>query len=81
MKTYNGWTNFQTWKTNLEFWDGSNIAENSNFDIYELSQNLKELTEEHIYETTNANSFAQSCAVAFLSDVNWVEIAEHLQEN
>jgi len=81
MTTYNGWTNFETWKVNLEFWDGSDIAEDTQLTVYELSQRLQELTEEHVYETTETNSFAQSIAIAFLSEVNWMEIAQTKLDN
>jgi hypothetical protein len=69
--TYNGWTNYATWRVNLEMFDGS--------DQYWSVASAKEYVEEVIYSTTS-EGVARDYALAFLSDVNWYEIAEHYQE-
>jgi hypothetical protein len=91
-KKYNGWTNFETWKVNLEFFDGLSINDlfhgHSILDLgkdkeertYNLSQSLKNLIEEHI-EDESKESFTQSLALAFISNVNYYEIASHMVEN
>jgi hypothetical protein len=70
-KTYNGWTNYATWRVNLEVFDGS--EENW------TAHNAKDFVEELIY--TTSEGVARNYALAFLSDVNWHEIAEHYNEN
>ena len=70
-KTYNGWTNYATWRVNLEMFDGSE-------DVWS-ADSAREFVEE-IIESTTPEGVARDYAMAFLSDVNWVEIAEHYQE-
>ena len=88
---YNGWTNFETWKVNLEFFDGLSIrnlfdghsildlGNDKDERIYNLSQSLKNLVEEHIEEESSQN-FTQSLALAFIQNVNFREIASHMIE-
>ena len=82
--TYNGWTNYATWRVNLEIFDGMNIEDMGwkDLDKYDLSLVLKDYVEE-ILETQVAGrdggmSLIFSYAMAFLQDVNWREIAEML---
>jgi hypothetical protein len=83
-KTYNGWTNYATWRVNLEVFDG--------FDPYDyfsdnqadmedlLPENLKEYAEE-IIEATSPEGLTRDYALAFLEEVNWREIAKHMIED
>lgn len=76
----NGWTNYATWRVNLEVFDGFDVTDLDYFnDTYELSIRLKEYLEWFIDETT-PDGIAKDYALAFISDVNWYEIAEHLIE-
>lgn len=83
-KTYNGWTNYATWRVHLEIFDGFVPYDyfrdaNDEFDPSELADNLKEYADEVIFECASISSgFAQDFARAFLSDVNWYEIAKHM---
>lgn len=79
---YNGWTNYATWRINLEWFDGFNPDDNGydTNDVYELSIQLKDYVESVIDETT-PDGIAKDYALAFVSDVNYYEIAEHLIEN
>ena len=74
--TYNGWTNYATWRIALEWFDGFNPCEGET-DAYQLSKQLSNYVEESLTLDYN-NSMALSYAFAFLADVNWYEIAEHL---
>lgn len=95
MEKYNGWTNYATWRVNLELLDGyetsieSNIEEFTEFVengeisnenrmdlIYNLSKELESVVEE-IMNSYDTDSIVRSYADAFVSDVNWYEIAEH----
>ena len=79
---YNGWTNYATWRINLEIFDGfdpSDYYSNFEGDAYTLSESLKDYAEQVIFECSDVpDGLAKDYAYAFLSDVNWYEIAEHL---
>jgi len=75
--TYNGWTNYATWRVNLEIFDGFD-PEGFSDDIYELSKEIKDYAEELI--STDSNDLTGSYAMAFINNVNWYEIAESLLE-
>ena len=80
---YNGWTNYATWRVNLEIFDGFDPTEYySEFDpkkAYELTQNLKQYAEEVIFECAEVpHGLARDYASAFLQEVNWKEIAQSL---
>jgi hypothetical protein len=47
---------------------------------YHLGKDLKAYAEEFIIDTSS-EGFARDYALAFLSDVNWTEIAEHVIAN
>ena len=81
---YNGWTNYATWRVNLEMFDGLDwVSEfgdpDPDFtDPYELGLALKDWAEEIISNGEIApNNLAVDYAMAFLSEVNWQEIALH----
>ena len=80
-KKYNGWTNYATWRVNLEIFDGMNAREFfSNYsDAYQLSKELKEYAENIIDDSSEG--LAVDYALAFMSSVNWYEIAEHMVED
>ena len=79
--TYNGWTNYATWRVNLEIFDGFDPVEYYSkadlSDAYRLGDSLKDYAEQVIFECgeCDSKSLAGSYASAFLSDVNWIEIA------
>lgn len=81
---HNGWSNYATWRVMLEMVNGSDYAENEETftDVYSLSERIKNDIYDYIEEECNNEkegiNFAQSYAMAFLSDVNWYEIAEHV---
>jgi hypothetical protein len=72
---YNGWTNYATWRVNLEVLNG---YEHTSTDTYDLSQELKEYVEDYL--DMGEDGITKDYALAFVSDVNWYEIAEHLIE-
>ena len=79
--SYNGWTNYATWRVNLEMFDGFpyDLTNGTHADAYDLGQGLKEYAEELLeQEIGSAEGLAFSYAMAFLSDVNWTEIAQHM---
>lgn len=77
-QTYNGWTNYATWRINLELWDNFDIRDQfKGLDVYELSQALYEATEAYIYDS-KSQGIAHDYAMAFVDQVNFYEIADAL---
>jgi hypothetical protein len=87
-KTYNGWSNYATWRINLEIFDDFPVGDldgtdDAEVDIYSISKQLQEYAEDCIFSGHDSNSpqycnLIEDYARAFLSDVNWYEIAKHL---
>ena len=69
---YNGWTNYATWRVNLELFDGDNVG-------YGSPDGMREFAEVLIEESTD-EGIGRDYAMAFLDEVNWQEIAEHYEE-
>ena len=81
---YNGWTNYATWRINLEIIDGMTLEyfdikpeDASLVDVYELEEALKERAEDWVVQSAPPG-LARDYALAFMSDVNWYEIAKHM---
>jgi len=83
--TYNGWTNYATWRVNLEIFDGLNPIEDWGLEYETLTESeLAELLQEHAEELvsqTAPEGLALDYAQAFMSAVNWHEIASHMLED
>jgi hypothetical protein len=79
MTTYNGWTNYATWRVNLEIFDGYDASDLPR-DVFEAAPVLKDMVEALISEQA-PEGLAQDYALAFISDVNWREIARHMLED
>ena len=76
--THNGWTNYATWRVNLEVFDDFRVMDKELMDdVYGLGQYLRETAEVYI-EDSSTDGLARDYAMAFLSDVNWYEIAKHM---
>ena len=77
---YNGFTNYATWRVTLEVFDRQDHADtwNGYADAYSLSKALKEYVKETLIEDMTPDGLAKDYALAFLGDVNWYEIAEHV---
>jgi hypothetical protein len=73
---HNGWTNYATWRVNLEIIDGYDWYENEHVD----ADYIKELVEDAVFGSLigNGNGLVEDYANAFLSEVNYHEIAENL---
>lgn len=70
--TFNGWTNYETWRVRLEMFDGDYCSDND-MDAYDLGQHLREMAMETV--GAEASGIALDYAEAFLAQVNWYEIA------
>jgi hypothetical protein len=74
--TYNGWTNYATWRIALEIFDGENPFDYET-DTYTLSRLLYDYVSDYLSENC-LNQLTNNYAMAFIDNVNWYEIAEHL---
>jgi hypothetical protein len=77
---HNGWTNYATWRVNLEIFDGIDsgyfLSEVRTGDVYDLSKRLQEFAENVIDDS--GEGLAVDYARAFLAEVNFYEIAQHM---
>jgi len=76
-KRHNGWTNYATWRVNLEIIDGYDWYECEHID----ADYVKELVEDAVFgdgPELKKDLLKDSYAHAFLSEVNYYEIAEHI---
>jgi hypothetical protein len=87
-ETYNGWSNYETWRVNLEIFDGMTLEDMNTVEVdpYQLKDYLQEYAEEIVFLDSHIGSKTPSSLVedyarAFLSDVNWYEIAQHLNND
>ena len=89
--TYNGWTNYATWRVNLELFDGDNARWAKFFYGFKVRggspDGMREFAELLMEESTDEGtlpawlkSVGRDRAMAFLDEVNWQEIAEHYEE-
>ena len=76
-KEYNGWTNYATWRVNLEIIDGIEI------ETQMCAATIKEIVEDVVfsqYELGNGSHLVEDYARAFISEVNFYEIAQSINE-
>jgi hypothetical protein len=82
--TYNGWTNYATWRVNLEMFDGFDPADWN--DDWQDNKTVRADLADYLKETaiqvvedgcSDKGGFALDYALAFLDDVNWFEIASN----
>ena len=81
-ETYNGWTNYATWRVNLEFNLIDLVQDLADEELIEtdgIAEYIQDYVEECICSTST--DLAQDYALAFLDDVNWYEIAESISED
>ena len=81
MSTYNGWTNYATWRVNLEIFDGLDPEDMgwTGLEAYDLAPVLLDYAEKLI-EMTAPEGLALDYAMAFVNDVNYREIATMMLE-
>ena len=80
MSQYNGWANYATWRVNLEIFDGMSASDLTGKRVNCASE-VKDAATDYalnLIEDFSQEGLARDYARAFLSDVNWWEIANHL---
>lgn len=74
-KKYNGWTNYATWRVNLE------ILGDIEFENKTSADDLEEIVEDVVFsQYDGTNSLMYDYASAFISEVNFYEIADSINE-
>jgi len=75
---YNGWANFETWKVNLEVFDGYDPDGQ-----WQTAESVEEFVEEVIFSEAAGRSFdlLADWARTFIERVDWQEIADAINSN
>jgi hypothetical protein len=74
-KEYNGWTNYATWRVNLE------ILGDIEFEETVTADDLEEIVEDCVFNNTvEKDCLAADYARAFISEVNFHEIAKNINK-
>lgn len=78
---YNGWTNYATWRVNLELFDdfcfdGYSFDDETNPRI--VADELRDIAIDSV--VGDQQGLMAAYAISFMQEVNWVEIASHLIE-
>ena len=77
---YEGWTNYATWRVNLEIL--GNIDWNCEYEDKPTVEYLEDIVENCVFDNlAERNGLAVDYARAFLANVNYHEILEHILEN
>jgi hypothetical protein len=76
-KSFNGWSNFQTWKIHLEIFNGRQLTPDQiEGGVYKLSESLREHVEKLLHH--QADGLALDLAIRYIKDVDFDEIAAAL---
>ncbi len=82
-KTYNGWTNYETWLANM-WLDEFNLYADEDFmefvkenNRYDVGQRILDHMESWIEQTTELEGFVADMFNAAFSEIDWYSIADH----
>ena len=90
MTRFNGWTNYETWLTNLHFecFDFSDLISDiasdckDRVDVIEWIANyIESAVEEWVEERSVADSFLSDVIKSFVDDVDWHDIADNYADD
>ena len=76
---YNGWTNYATWRINLELFSDMEVTDY--FDELPTIEMLENYVENVVFDHYGTMGLIEDYARAFLCNVNYYEILEHIREN
>tara|TARA_R100000808_G_C2150103_1_gene158713 strand:+ start:3331 stop:3603 length:273 start_codon:yes stop_codon:yes gene_type:complete len=76
---YNGWTNYATWRVQLEIFDSMHVEDY--FDEFPDVDDLKDYVENVVFENYHGTlGLVEDYARVFLSEVNYHEILQEMKE-
>ena len=76
MSSYNGWTNYETWKIVTEVVDAENYREMGFDTSYDLASYLESDIEDIVTGPLDTDHISYDIMVDFLGRVDWWEIAD-----
>ena len=76
---YNGWTNYATWRINLELFSDMEVTDY--FDELPTTEMLEDYVENVVFDHSGNMGLMEDYARAFLCNVNYYEVLEHIIEN
>ena len=76
---YNGWTNYATWRINLELFNDMDVTDY--FDELPTTEMLEDYVENIVFDHSGNMGLMEDYARAFLCNVNYYEILEYIREN
>jgi hypothetical protein len=74
---YNGWTNYATWRVHLEIFSD---LDDEFFEDGVSAEWCEDYVNTVVFESTDYRGLMADYAYVFLSEVNYYEIANHLNE-
>jgi len=79
--SYNGWTNYATWRVNLEMLDCFS-PDDMNWTVGGKISDLADTLKDYVLQIMDESpdGFVKDYAMAFICDVNWYEIATAMIE-
>ena len=72
LNQYNGWTNYATWRINLELF--SDMDYQDYFDEFPTTEMLEDYVENVVFDYAGHFGLVEDYARAFLNNVNYYEI-------
>lgn len=78
-KTYNGWSNYATWRVNLELFDGFDPCGNP-MTAEGAEQWAEDFIDMMLERNSEGTTILRGWVDSFLQDVNWQEIADSINE-
>jgi len=78
MSEYMGWSSYATWRVNLEIFDGMSPGDFGDDDHKVSASECRQFVFDWLDNGACDNPIVHGWIVAFLSDVNWQEIAAHV---
>ena len=76
---YNGWTNYATWRINLELFSDMEVTDY--FDELPTTEMLEDYVENVVFDHSGYFGLMEDYARGFFCNVNYYEILEYIKEN
>ncbi len=75
---YNGWSNYATWRINLELFSDMDV--NDYFNEFPNVEMLEDYVENVVFEHSGDMGLMEDYARAFIREVNFFEIYDHMKD-